>query len=50
MTRTIDKDNPAELEDRHPAGSEQLAEGKKPYRKPELAKYEQVHGIALGLH
>lgn len=22
--------------------------GKKPYRKPELSKYEQVHGIGLG--
>lgn len=50
MTRMTDKDNPAEAEDRHPAGSEQAERGKKPYRKPELSKYEQVHGIALGLH
>jgi len=50
MTRTTDKENPAEPEDRHPAVSEQLAKGKKAYRKPELSKYEQLHGIAIGLH
>ena len=50
MRRTIDKDNPGESEERQSAVSEQPANAKKVYRKPELSRYEQLHSIALGLH
>ena len=51
MTRTTGKDTATEPEqNRQPGASEQAAKGKKAYRKPELSKYEQLHGIAIGEH
>ena len=50
MTRTTDKDKPSAHEDRRTAGTESPAKAKKVYKKPELSKYEQLHGIAIGLH
>jgi len=31
-----------------PAGRGTAVQAKKPYRKPVLSKYEQLHGIGLG--
>ena len=35
-------------ENRRAAAAEPAAKGKKAYRKPELSRYEQLHGIGLG--
>jgi hypothetical protein len=47
MTHTTGKDGSAvPAHDRHDAAPDQKE--KKTYRKPELAKYEQLHGIGIG--
>jgi hypothetical protein len=49
MTQTIRKDTPTgPRQNRRTAAPEQAAKGKKPYRKPELSRYEQLHGIGIG--
>jgi ribosomal protein S30 len=47
MRHTTRKDSPTvPAHDRHDAAPDQ--KDKKTYRKPELAKYEQLHGIGIG--
>jgi len=49
MTQPTRKQTPAETQrNQRAAAPEQAAKGKKAYRKPELSKYEQLHGIGLG--
>jgi len=49
MTQTTGKETPTEPgQNRRAAAPEQAAKGKKAYRKPELTKYDQLHGIGLG--
>ena len=49
MTQPTRKETPAEPRpNRQAATPRQAATGKKAYRKPELSKYEQLHGIGLG--
>lgn len=49
MTQPTRKEAPTEPgQNPREAAPEQTAKGKKVYRKPELAKYEQLHGIGLG--
>jgi hypothetical protein len=49
MTQPPQKKTPAEpRQNPRAAALGQAAKGKKAYRKPELSKYEQLHGIGLG--
>lgn len=49
MTQATRKQPPAEpRQNRQAAAAPQPTTTKKPYRKPELSKYDQLHGIGLG--
>ena len=49
MTKPTQKQMGAEQgKDRRAAAAEPVATAKKAYRKPELSRYEQLHGIGLG--
>ena len=49
MTQPTRKETPAEpRQNRQAAAPRQAATGKKAYRKPELSRYDQLHGIGLG--
>jgi hypothetical protein len=49
MTQSTRKDTPTEpRQDRRAAAPASAAKEKKAYRKPELSKYDQLHGIGLG--
>lgn len=49
MTKRTHQETDAEqAQDRRAAAPEPAATQRKAYRKPELSKYEQLHGIGLG--
>ena len=48
MTRSTRKETPTEPRQNRRAAAAQASKGKKAYRKPELSKYDQLHGIGLG--
>ena len=49
MTQRTRKETPTDSrQDRQAAAPAQAARAKKAYRKPELSRYDQLHGIGLG--